>query len=360
MDFEALVENVSWASVAGDTLVDRRGRDVAVVVAKVAYRVSAQGDVRHVLAPVRKCDARDEAGGLWFPADLTADEKPGTDVGLVGTAAPPPRASGRTSSYAWLSVGPLRKVISVFGPRVYTRGWRGLVPSEPAPLVEPVPLRFDFAYGGTDPSTGDSEPHNPIGMGFSSSPARLVGTPAPPLEPAAPESGAPPHPSHATFAPIPAQWEPRRSLIGTCDEAWAKKRAPVRPRDFDPRHHTWAVPGLHSAAPLLGDEQIEVGGVLPEGVWRFRLPAYSIRFESVVAGRQAAHETHLDSLHIDAETRTVELCWRAAVPLPRKWEHVERIRALGVGRLSEEILRGRRPSGEDAIRAQPPREASRP
>lgn len=360
MDFEAIVENVSWASVEGDTMMDRRGRDVAVVVAKVAYRVSAQGDVRHVLAPVRKGDARDEAGGIWFPSDLAADEKPGTDVGLVGTAAPPPRASGRTQSYAWLSIGGLRKVITVHGPRVYTKTWRGLAPSEPAPLVEPVPLRYDFAYGGTDPVTNAAEPHNPIGIGFSSNPASLVGKPAPPLEPAAPESGPPPHPSHATFAPIPAQWEPRRSFIGTHDEAWSKNRAPVRPRDFDPRHHNWSAPGLHSATPLVGDEQIEVGGVLPEGVWRFRLPAYAVRFESVVAGRPAAHETHLDSLHIDAESRTVELCWRASIALPRKWEHVERIRVLGVGRLSEEVIRGRRPSGEDPVRAQPPREASRP
>ena len=357
MDFDSLVENISWASFAGDTMLDRRGRDVAVVVAKVAYRVSFQGDVRHILAPVRRTDVRDEAGGVWFPADLTADEKPGTDVGLVGTAAPPPRASGRTQSYAWLSVGHLRKVISVFGPRTYTKGWRGVVPSEPAPLVDPVPLRYDFAFGGIDLVTSASEPHNPLGIGFSSNPARLIGKPAPPLEPA-PADGPPPHPSHATFSPIPAHWEPRRSLIGTHDEAWSKNRAPVRPKDFNPRHHAWSVPGLHSATPLVGDEQIEVGGVLPEGLWRFRLPTYAVRFESVVAGQTASHETHLDSLHIDAETRAVELSWRTSIALPTKWELVERIRVLGVGRLSEDVIRGRRPSGEDP--AQQAREASRP
>lgn len=360
MDFEAIVENVSWASVDGETMMDRRGRDVAVVVAKVAYRVSVQGEVRLVLAPIRRLDEGDPAGGIWFPADLGPDEKPGTDVALVGTAAPPPRASGRTHAYAWLSMGPVRKVINIFGPRVYTRTWRGVGPSEPAPLVEPVPLRYDLAYGGKDPVTGAHEPHNPLGIGFSESPARLVGAPAPPLEPAAPETGAAPHPSHATFAPIPPQWEPRRSLIGTHDEAWSKNRAPVRPRDFDPRHHCWSVPGLYSAAPLLGDETVEVGGVLPEGVWRFQLPTYSVRFECRIAGAATPLETHLDSVHIDAESRTVELSWRASVLLPKKWEHVERIRVLGTGKLSDEILRGRRPPGDDPVRAQPPREASRP
>lgn len=365
MDFEALVENVSWASVAGDTMVDRHGRDVALVVAKMAYRVSTKGDVRYVLAPLRGGDERDEGGGVWFPSDLGADEKPGTDVGLVGTAYPPPRSSGKTQAYAWLSVGPLRKVVRVFGPRVYAKNWRGVVPTEPAPLVEPVPLRYSHAYGGTDPVTGAMEPHNPIGIGFSSNPARLVGQPAPPLEPAEPEGGAAPHPSHAAFAPIPAQWEPRRSLIGTHDEAWSKNRAPLRPKDFDPRHHNWSVPGLHSATPLTGDEQIEVGGVLPEGVWRFQLPRYAVRFESVIAGETASHDTHMDSLHIDAESRTVELCWRVAVRLPRKWQHLERIRVLGVGKLSEEVIRGQ-PSGVDPARAHPapaaphPPETSRP
>jgi hypothetical protein len=363
VDFDALIENVSWASVGGDTMLDRDGRDVGVVVAKVAYRVAFQGDVRLILAPIRRGEVRDEAGGVWFPDDLAADEKPGTDIGLVGTAAPPPRASGRTQSYAWLSVGHLRKVISIFGPRTYTKGWRGVAPSDPAPLVEPVPLRFDQCFGGIDPVTGASEPHNPLGIGFSSNPAGIIGKPAPPLEPA-PTDGPAPHPSHAAFAPIPAQWEPRRSLIGTHDEAWTKKRAPLRPKDFNPRHHNWSVPGLHNAIPFVGDEPIEVGGVLPEGVWKIQLPTYAVRFESVIAGETASLETHLDSLHIDADTRVVELCWRASVRLPRKWELVDRIRVLGVGKLSEDVIRGRQPPpGEEAIRAQTTpqnsREASR-
>jgi len=342
MNLEALVENVSWASVGADALMDHLGRDVAVVVAKVAYKVSAQGAAHLVLAPVRRDDQGDEGGGVRFPADLATSQKPGTDVGLVGVAYPQPRPSDRGRAYAWLSVGSVRKVVTVYGPRVYVKGWRGGVsPSEPAPLVDPVPLRFDLAYGGTDPVTGATEPHNPIGMGFASDPAHLIGRPAPLLEPAAAqEGGAAPHPAHGAFAPIPAHWEPRRSLIGTLDVAWAKGRAPVRPRDFDLRHDAWSIPGLYSPTPLVGDEQVEVGGVLPEGVWRFRLPRYAVRFESIADGQRAAHPTHLDSLLIDADTRVVELCFRAAIVLPRKWERIERIFVLGAGELPEEVIRG--------------------
>jgi hypothetical protein len=342
MNFEALVENISWASVAVDTTMDRHGRDVALVVAKVAYKVSFQGDPRLVLAPLRRMDEGDGGGGVRFPADLVADEKPGTDVGLVGIAYPPPsHVGGKGRAYAWLSVGNLRKVVVVNGPRVYRKDRRGVVPSEPAPLVEPVPLRFDHAYGGTDPTTGTMEPSNPIGIGFSSQPERLIGKLAPPLEPVSVEEGGTTSlPSHATFAPIPAHWEPRRSRIGTHDAAWAKSRAPVRPSDFDPMHHAWSVPGLHSPTPLLGDEQVEVGGVLPEGVWRFRLPRYAVRFESQFGEKRAALETHLDGFLIDTETRVIELSWRASIVLPKKWELLERIYVLGLGSLPEHVIRG--------------------
>ncbi|UQA63170.1 DUF2169 family type VI secretion system accessory protein [Polyangium aurulentum] len=337
MDFDSLCENVSWTNPGCDTSMDARGRDVLIVVAKLAYRVSPEGAPRHIVVPVRRMEQGDEGGGLRFPNDLEADEKPGTDVGLVGTAHPAARGGDQRTAYIWLSVGGLRKVVLAHGPRTYTKTWRGVVPSDPAPLTGPVPLRYDAAFGGVDPLTRASEPRNPIGRGFSSDPARLVGLPAPQLEPVA-EGAAEPHPAHGAFAPIPGHWEPRRSFAGTYDAAWARSRAPVRPRDFQSRFHNWAVPGLWSATPLLGDEPFEVGGVLPEGVWRFRLPRYAVTFESVVEGRRSAHSTHLDSILIDADTRVVELTWRASFVLPKKWEKVERILVQGVGELPEEVI----------------------
>jgi len=356
MNFEALVENISWASVSGETMMDRHGRDVAVVVAKVAYKVSREGAPRLALAPVRRVDEGDGGGGVRFPADLVADEKPGTDVGLVGKAYPPPRSAGNKGRvYAWLQVGSLRKVVVVHGPRVFVKSWRGgVAPSDPAPLVEPVPLRFDHAFGGLDPVSGAFEPSNPIGKGFSSQPTRLIGEPAPALEPASiEEGGAPSHPTHGCFAPVLAHWEPRRSRIGTHDQAWSKSRAPVRPRDFDPMHHAWSVPGLHSGTPLLGDEQVEVGGIVPEGLWRFRLPRYAVQFGSQIDGKKVAYETHLDGFLIDTETRAVELTWRASIVLPRKWERLERIYVLGVGTLPEDVIR-------DPSRSVGPRQAADP
>src|SRR5690606_17437674 len=113
--------------------------------------------------------------------------------------------------------------------------------------------------------------HNPIGRGYVRTPEDLVGRLGPELEP--PEDD----PSDlsratATFAPIPPDWEPRRGRHGTFDAAWIEQRAPTEPRDADPRRSCWSVDGLWSEVPLPVDVPVEVGGVRPHGLWRFRLP----------------------------------------------------------------------------------------
>lgn len=75
--------------------------------------------------------------------------------------------------------------------------------------------------------------------------------------------------------------------------------------------------------PLVGDEPVEVLGATPEGALRFRLPRYAPVFHSTVRGGTFAHETHMDTLLIDADERRVELVWRVSVRLPRKSEHLE-------------------------------------
>ena len=144
--------------------------------------------------------------------------------------------------------------------------------------------------------------------------------------------------AHATFGPIPENWAPRCNRMGTRDEAWRKERCPVPPTDFDLHHHNWSVPGLYSKEPLLGDEPIEVAGVLPEGVWRFKLPRYPMRFEVDMDGQTLAPPTHLDGLLIDADERVVELTYRAKTRLPMKWERLQEIRAIAMSSVPEEYL----------------------
>lgn len=367
MDLDAICENVSWATVRCDATLDASGRDVAVVVAKLAFHVSAEGRATIAFRPVRFGESADGHGAVKFPAELV-DEKPGTDVGLVGHAHPQ-RGKPAIQMLAWVQVGGSRKVINVLGPRRFTTDFKGAIVPGPSQLIEePVPLRFDHCFGGQEwspdghghghlhkhhhgPDAGwQSEPFNPAGRGFvatNGDPKALIGKPAWVLEPVNDNRAAPSKPgqlapiahrSHGCFAPIPEHFEPRRKLAGTFDAEWAKKRAPVRPKDFDVGHNTWAVPELRFASPITSDTPIEVAGVIPEGVWRFKLPAYGMEFESTTFGERVTHASHLDSFLIDADEKVVELTFRARIPLPRKWAMLERIVARGLGRLPDEVL----------------------
>lgn len=343
MDLNRRCDAECWATVRVESTIDRHGNDVAVVVAKMAYAASPQGKVTVDFRPVRWSDVPDGRGGIKYPGDL-CDDKPGTDVALVGTAHPP-KGKSVDKFFAWLGVSNdktvlLRKAVQVFGKRTYVADKRGVVPG-PSGVAGPTPLVYGLCYGGrtesTDPALFAEEPHNPIGRGFAKDPASLVGTDAHVLEPVT-EAGVTVHPSHGCFAPVPADFEPRRSLAGTYDETWARKRAPIKPRDFDPRHNAWGPPGLRTSTPLTGAETFEVSGVLPEGLWRFTLPDYAPVFESLTGLSWTRHRTHLDGVLIDADARVVELTWRAAIPLPKPWELIARIRVWSEKTLPRDLL----------------------
>ncbi len=332
MDFDLRCDNGTWAAVRTFTTFDRAGFDVVVMVAKLAYRVSMLGEAKLAFRPVRFSHVLDRGGCLKFPDDL-AEEKPGTDVGLVGTAHPPRGA--KDSFIAWVAAGgTIRKVVRVFGPRWFVADGASVVPGPPGKL-EPVPLRYDLAWGEHEPAW------NPFGRGISNDARASIGKPAPQLDLEGDPQGvgllARGRRSQAAFAPIDPSWEPRRAMAGTYDFEWRRKRAPFRPRDFDSKHHAWAPPDLRSEEPLPTDVPIEVGGVRPEGVWRFKLPDYSVAFTSRTDGDYTEHKTHLDGILIDADESVVELTFRASIRLPKKWERLERLFVRGVGEMPAHV-----------------------
>lgn len=361
MDIQRLADNRTPMAVRCLPVSDRNGRDVALIVARMTYAVSAAGAVSAVLfgSPIRFEDVPN-TGERWsslrFPNDL-ADEKPGTDVILLGTAYPPADrvvtehdVSLRVEVPASAARLPrtLRRSVRVFGPRVFYAGALGVIPG-PAAALGPTPLVYELAYGGVDaadPARPVIERRNPAGIGFAVDRATLVGTRAPSIEDPAHllaggrlsmtgSPGAGPRP--AGFGPIPAQWSPRAPRAGTHDDVWRRERAPVRPVDFDPRHHVFADPELWSEVPLAGDEPVEILGATREGAWRFRLPRYQPVFEVVRKDGTSIERPHLDTFLVDADAGRVELTFRLAVPLPRKSAHLHVVRVLEAEPLPERI-----------------------
>lgn len=310
---------------------DKDGREHLVCIAKYTFRVDASGvveiddlDGAHpYLADV--CNGEDPAtSSIRKPSDVF-EFKPGTDVLLVGHAHP--RRAGDTHVDVSLRVGSLNKVVRATGLRVWESAAFGAVPGPARPMREPVPLIYELAWGGfdaSDPEKPVGEPRNYVGRGVTRSTKSLIGQPAAQLEdPANPIGGRKNVPW--CFGAVHRHWKPRIDYAGTYDAAWAETKMPLLPDDFDPRHNVCVPHDQWSQMPLRGDEPIEVIGATPEGVWRFSLPRVALGFSSYVLSERSEHRTHLDTILIDADSRSVELTWRAAIPIPRKYEMLDRI-----------------------------------
>ncbi|KYF49767.1 hypothetical protein BE04_24740 [Sorangium cellulosum] len=311
----------------------KEGRDVLVVLIKYTFLVSPAGavelDSKGGEPPTLVDEYNDgNAGGgsIRKPSQLY-DAKPGTDVILVGHAHPPLR--GRTTHVdVRLRVGPVAKEIRAHGLRVWQAGALGGLSAGPArPISEPIPLVYELAWGGmdvSDPERPVAEPRNLVGRGVARDWKSLLGQPAAQLEdPANPigsRSVAP-----ACFGAIHRHWQPRVRFAGTYDERWMETRLPLPPSDFDERYHVSVPPDQWSAAPLRGDEPFEITGATIGGRWAFQLPRLALGVSSVTMGRRAEHRSQLDMILIDADVGRVELSFRAVVPLPRKFEMLDKL-----------------------------------
>jgi hypothetical protein len=311
---------------SGFPIRDTHGREHLVLVVKVTFAVDPGGRVELAddgPAPYA-CDefwGEDPTkSGIRRPSDL-ALEKPGTEVLLVGSAHA--RTPRDTHADVRLTVGPIDKTVRAFGLRVWQRGEGGVVPGAARPMLDPVPLVWELAFGGmdlSDPSDPRSEPRNTIGRGIARDPATLVNQAASQLELPGRSFREP-----AGFGPIHRHWQPRVAFAGTYDQAWMDEKMPALPDDFDPRYNLSAQHDQWSPAPLRGDEAITVTGATAAGAWRIALPRLAIGFSSRVAGKTRSHRTHLDTILVDADLGRVELTWRASFPTPPKYEQIEKI-----------------------------------
>lgn len=301
------------------TVILRRG-----FVAKGAVLEDLGRDVQIDLVDTYNGD--DGAGSIRRPSMLF-DFKPGTDVVLLGHAHP--QRGSTTQVDVSLRVGDsIDKTVRAFGARTWQAGSLGGVSPGPAlPIREPVPLIYELAWGGmdlSDPEKPLGEPRNYVGRGVHRRPRSLIDTPATRLESPRRDGARTP----ASFGPIHRHWQTRVSFAGTYDEEWMEHRMPLLPRDFDDRFNVCVPDDQWCPRPLRGDESFEITNATPDGHWHFQLPRIAPGFSSIILGKREEYRTHLDTILLDADQRTVELTWRAAIPAPPKLEMIERLIVL--------------------------------
>jgi hypothetical protein len=316
--------------------MDLEGREVLLVLVKATFRIAppAALELAEDSEPIRRVDVyRGEPGTTSLEAaGEAALFKPATDILLSGCAYP----GGRDPSFtlAGFRLGPLTKMVRVFGDRRWEKGLTGMVSSPPAPF-EKVPLIYERAFGGTDasdPGAADRCADNPVGVGFRSRHSRteVEGQPLPNLEdPLALIADPRQRPRPRGLGPIAPSWSPRASFAGTYDAAWRKQRMPLPPMDLDPRYHQAAPADQIHAGYLMGGEVIEVIGMAPEGGVRCEIPALRPEVVIRVLGQRETPPVRCDTLTIDMEKRNLCLLWRASLVVQGRVDAIQWIKVQG-------------------------------
>lgn len=331
---------LSKATNASVDLIPQLGRDgdmVLVVILKERFFVSRRDRVERVGdAEIRKADElwdedEPDKSSVMFPSDVCI-RKPSTDVLVVGDAVGPyaPRVKHLD---VLVRVGPVKKLLRVFGTRVWYQRLTSLALSPPEPF-ESRPIKWEEAFGGFDDTDRDKppleEPRNPVGRGLARSRASLVDKPGPSVEdPTDLISNDSSRPTPAGLGALGRHWMPRRQYVGTIDDLWKKERMPLLPVDFDERYNQLATPELITPSPLQGGEPVEVVNMCAAGALKFNLPRIVFHVGAAYDdGTTKEYRTMLDTVLLLPTSRVVEMTWRTALLVPRPARKLRTIRVF--------------------------------
>ncbi|MCY0989732.1 DUF2169 domain-containing protein [Nannocystis sp. ILAH1] len=290
------------------------------------FHLPPPGSIHHgplLLGEQRAPSMADEHWGdpavtsLKFPGQGVV-ARPGAEVYVVGSAYAP-RGREATTLRADVRVGSCAKAVQITGARTWQRGLKGLRPSAPEPFTS-MPLRYERSFGGTRTNAKGEviaqEPRNPIGVALAVADADAVGQPLPNLEdPGDLLTSWDQRVVPAGFGPIPGSWQPRLGFAGTYDSEWIARRAPLWPKDCDPRFFGAAAPGLSAPAPFRGGEPVLLDGFAPEGPFEFSLPSFRVIAKHTYTDHQSRHALACDGVLTDTDERAITLFWRTAAPL---------------------------------------------
>jgi hypothetical protein len=318
---------------------DADGIDTLFAIVKGTFQLDAHLTIADEQVPVAvepKYHGEPATSSLAMASDLSL-MKPSTDVLVLGNARAPRGHAVRTMDVG-VSVGPVRQVARIVGDRVWESDGISYRATTPEPF-ETMPLIWERAFGGRDATDKGprEDSRNPAGAGFRASDGQtpVEGAALPNIEnPRDPVSSWKHHPAPVCFAPIAANWEPRRSYAGTYDEQWQKERAPYLPTDFDPRFLQIAPAALVTPSPLQGGEPVELVGFDPDGPMRFALPLPTARPRILfrLNDKPEEREAMLDTIIIEPTARRVQLVWRAAFACDKKALKVREVEATLAGR----------------------------
>lgn len=311
-------------------LFDRNGAETLLVAIKALYNFAQ--DTTRLANEQEPITVADEYYGEpgFSSVRLTSDllpPKKSTDILLTGHAIAP--KAGVKALEIGVRVGDIMQKAVVFGER---RGFGEL--GSPRPF-EQIPLVWENAFGGSDKTPEDESDHghnssNPVGRGFFAKKSKIPADEIllPNIEHATERLRSPGDaPTPVGFSPLAPSWSPRLEFAGTYDEAWINERAPLLPDDFDDQFLQTASRPLVAPDYLQGNELCALLGVVPEGKISFPLQTMRPFLRTRFAKSGIRSTPNLETVHIDADARTVSLLWKSAINIHGR---VEEFRELEV------------------------------
>lgn len=312
---------------------DVNGIDTMYIVTKATFTIDGKVETAEEQVPILQADEYwdEPAESSLKYASEAHPAKSSTDVVLVGEAQTPDRREV-DSLYATLAVAEREKTILVIGDRQWTGSLMMPFMTVPVPF-ETMPLVYERAYGGLHEIGGEEdrilyEERNPVGRGFVGERKRneLKGLPLPNLEDCEAPLDEPGNlQKPASFGHVAPSWEPRRSLAGTYDANWQRRRAPYLPEDFDPRFFNTAHPDLIFERYLEGGEPVELVNLSARGPIKFNLPKCEFQVRVTIADEDVPAQMNMETVLFEPEAKRFSMTWKGAVPCDKKALRIERV-----------------------------------
>lgn len=308
------LENTTPFSVDQTFLGDADGVDMHVLMARGSFdicanRTCAVSDTQPAL--VQSPLMHPPQISLGMISDLDSDfMKPGTDILVCGNAIPPKGTPADQPFQIGLLLGSVRKILEVHPRGVWLDG--ALHPAlVRASHHAPVPIVWETAFGGVDPSTSDKQwQDNPLGCGYAKGPGGLVGCQAPQVfYPGETYSERTSRPQPASFGPIPRHWPKRRRLAGTYDEAWQKNRAPLWAKDLDVNFFMAAPEDQRIVPHISGSLTCVILNMSEEGRQTFTIPDTRVHARVRIAGRIEKIRLNITTICFFPNEGRFEIVW---------------------------------------------------
>jgi hypothetical protein len=252
-----IVNNTTWSAGLYPGWGRQRQPQITLVI-KAGFWFDDRGEVTPMKHPpvIEESERlHDDAGDSSLAAACdTVPYKESSELLLFGTAYPPQE----DSTVMEVSVGIRRgeddywqKSLTVYGAREWRRGLTGATIGQPECLT-PLPLCYEYAYGGTDPRSETTRyDKNPVGMGYSAWSRYHANLHVPQIELAdSPLKRLTERPEPAGLGPIPGFWELRAQLQPKFDKELIGDILWSHFPDLQPRHLKM-VPDEESATAAL-------------------------------------------------------------------------------------------------------------